>query len=158
MKYDNQFSARISKETDFKIKKIKKHRHFSNREIIELAVKNYEKENPIFANRVKLDWINHVKECSHDRGLEDEYEVENLLKDYYKSVLNLSKFEKSFEKYHINDLDDFIRAFYEIKKLIDEKGSFDDLDEKSWIRKSQVFDINLHDLKEATKELLEEIE
>lgn len=155
---DKKFFARIEEETDFKVKKIKDRHNFSNREIIELAVEKYEKENPVFANRVKLDWINHITACSHDRELEDEYKIENLLKDYYKSVLNLNKFEKSFEKYHINDLDDFIRAFYEIKKLIDEKGSFDKLDEKCWIRNSQVFDINLHDLKKATKELLEEIE
>jgi hypothetical protein len=158
VKYDKSVFARIGGETSFKINRIKDRHNFSNREIIEFAVEKYEEENPVFANHVKLDWINHIKSISESKELETQYELESLLKDYYKSVLTLSKFEKSFDRYHINDLDDFIRAFYEIKKRIDEKGSFDDLDESFWIRNSQVFDISVHDLKEATKELLQVIE
>lgn len=155
MKYNKQVIARIDDETNFKIKKIKQYKGRVLREIIELGVKEYENNNPAFAKKVKLEWIDHQLGLVKNKQLNDDYEIEKLMKEHYKIILSLDKFKKSIEDFYIENLDDFINAFYEVKQLVDREGDLSSVSSSDLIPISNTFEIPFNDLVGASKELLE---
>ncbi|GLI12373.1 hypothetical protein MARBORIA2_14630 [Methanobrevibacter arboriphilus] len=155
MKYGKQAIARVNDETNFKIKKIKQYKGRVLREIICLGIEKYENDNPAFAKKVKLEWIDHQLGLVKNKQLDDDYEIEKLMKEHYKIIMSFDKFKKAIEDYYIDNLDDFINAFYEVKQLIGDNGDLDSVDNKELRLLSGTYDIPLNDLVGASKELLE---
>ncbi|WP_080460430.1 hypothetical protein [Methanobrevibacter arboriphilus] len=155
MKYNKQAIARVDDETNFKIKKIKQYKGRVLREIIDLGIEKYEKDNPAFAKKVKLEWIDHQLGLVKNKQLDDDYEIEKLMKEHYKIIMSFDKFRKAIEDYYIDNLDDFINAFYEVKQLVDREGDLNSVSNSDLIPISNTFEIPFNDLVGASKELLE---
>ena len=154
MRYNKQVIARVDEETQFKIKKIKQYKNRPLREIIEIGISEYEDRNPNFAKKIKLEWIDHNLALLKNKQLEDDYEIEKLLKEHYSIIVSFDTFKKSVEKYYIGNFGDFINAFYEIKQLIDVEGDLSNVNRKDLIQISNTFEIPFNDLLGASKELL----
>lgn len=155
MKYSKQAIARVGAEANFKIKKIKQYKGRVLREIIDLGIEKYEKDNPAFAKKVKLEWIDHQLGLVKNKQLDDDYEIEKLMKEHYKIIMSFDKFKKAIEDYYIENLDDFINAFYEVKQLIGDNGDLGSVDNKELRLLSGTYDIPFIDLVGASKKLLE---
>lgn len=155
MKYGNQAITRIDDETKFKLKKIKQYKNRSLREIVELGVSEYEIRNPDFAKKVEQEWIDYRVNLIKNKKLEDDHEIETLVKKHYANLVSSDAFKKAIKDYYIKDMGDFVRAFYEIKQLIDVVGDLDSVNEKDLGAISGSHDIPLIDLVGASKELLE---
>jgi t-SNARE complex subunit (syntaxin) len=149
--YDKPISIRVDRKTKFYLTEA----NVSRRDILRLGLEQYYNENPKLKMQVKMKFMNHEKDYLQKEIQDNRLEAEKLEKEALKFVFRMDGLKEFLKQYTIENEEEFLRSFFEIKKLAEMKEGLEVVEDRVFAFQSLCCGMDTDLFKKACIELLE---
>jgi len=122
-KYTESIVIRVDSRTKFFVDEARP----SRRDILKLGLKQYYLENPKLKRKAEMKFFDYQKEILDKQSEDTKISYRELEQSAMELLIQFENINDVIEHYDIKEEHEFMRSFFEIKKVVDEVGDIDDV-------------------------------